>query len=147
MTFVRGHAVLIGIIFDILSYYVGKIQDGRPMSNNELKYFWAKQQQVRNFGVYDIVFRHARSNGHGSKITLDISLQVKFKMANICSRPNNINWYHFRYSRSRFIIFVSPIGFPGMHDPVVWSKFTYCVLDKIRDGRHLSLHGLFMYFR
>ena len=31
-----------------------------------------------------------------SEITLDIVLQVKSKMADICPRSNNRNWYQFR---------------------------------------------------
>ena len=59
----------------------------------------------------------------GSKITLDVALQVKSNMADICPSSNNRNWYHFGYGRRLFMILVSPIEFAGMPDPVYVRKW------------------------
>ena len=42
---------------------MGKVQDGRPMSNKKMIYFWTEQLQAHNFGVYYMVFRNVRSSG------------------------------------------------------------------------------------
>ena len=63
----------------------------------------------------------------GSEITLDVALQVKSKMADICPWSKNINQYHFGYSGRRFMILVSPIGLAHMPDPVYVRKWDVAI--------------------